>query len=118
MVHSLCAYLVVCLAISILHITRSAAQGTRVILIFFDTAMLTLLTAGASAATAVVYLAHKGHTRANWFAICQQFNSCKHISGSLIVSVRAIDRCDCVRILSVFNWYAMNGFYCLWCAME
>ncbi|KAF5961808.1 hypothetical protein HYC85_003017, partial [Camellia sinensis] len=38
-----CAYLVVCLAISILHITRSAAQGTRVILIFFDTVFSTTL---------------------------------------------------------------------------
>ncbi|KAL7232332.1 hypothetical protein ACSBR2_010368 [Camellia fascicularis] len=86
-----CAYLVVSLAISILHIMRSAAQGARVILIFFDTAMLALLTAGASAAAAIVYLAHKGNTHANWFAICQQFNSfCEHISGSLIGSFGAI----------------------------
>ncbi|KAF9626242.1 hypothetical protein IFM89_031369, partial [Coptis chinensis] len=50
-------------------------------------AMLALLTAGASAAAAIVYLAHKGNVRANWFAICQQFNSfCERISGSLIGS--------------------------------
>ncbi|KAI3453561.1 hypothetical protein Pfo_010224 [Paulownia fortunei] len=41
----------------------------------------------ASAAAAIVYLAHKGNTRTNWFAICQQFNSfCERVSGSLIGS--------------------------------
>ena len=53
--------------------------------------MLTLLTAGASAAAAIVYLAHKGNVRANWFAICQQFDSfCERISGSLIGSFAAM----------------------------
>ncbi|KAL3813393.1 hypothetical protein ACJIZ3_014661 [Penstemon smallii] len=81
------AYLVLSLAISIFHIIRSHAQNSRVILIFLDTAMLALLTAGASAAAAIVYLAHKGNTRTNWFAICQQFNSfCERTSGSLIGS--------------------------------
>lgn len=56
-----------------------------------EQAMLALLTAGASAAAAIVYLAHKGNTRANWFAICQQFNSfCERISGSLIGSFGGI----------------------------
>ncbi|KAI6700543.1 hypothetical protein NL676_014867 [Syzygium grande] len=50
-------------------------------------AMLALLTAGASASAAVVYLAHGGNTKAYWFSICQQFNSfCQRISGSLIGS--------------------------------
>ncbi|KAI8017855.1 hypothetical protein LOK49_LG04G03846 [Camellia lanceoleosa] len=85
------AYLVLSLALSIFHIMRSAAQGTRIVLIFFDSAMLALLTAGASAAAAIVYLAHKGNTRVNWFAICQQFNSfCKRTSGSLIGSFGGI----------------------------
>ncbi|KAF4390774.1 hypothetical protein G4B88_015664 [Cannabis sativa] len=49
--------------------------------------MLGFLTAGASASAAIVYLAHQGNTTANWFAICQQFNSfCGRISGSLIGS--------------------------------
>ena len=53
--------------------------------------MLTLLTAGASAAAAIVYLAHKGNVRANWFAICQQFDAfCERISGSLIGSFAAM----------------------------
>ncbi|KAK4477605.1 hypothetical protein RD792_016842 [Penstemon davidsonii] len=81
------AYLVLSLAISVFHIIRSHAQNSRVVLIFLDTAMLALLTAGASAAAAIVYLAHKGNTRTNWFAICQQFNSfCERTSGSLIGS--------------------------------
>lgn len=49
--------------------------------------MLALLTGSASAAAAIVYLAHKGNAKANWFAICQQFNSfCQRIPGSLIGS--------------------------------
>ncbi|KAK6129263.1 hypothetical protein DH2020_036972 [Rehmannia glutinosa] len=85
------AYLVLSLALSIFHIIRSGAQSSRVVLIFFDTGMLSLLTAGASAAAAIVYLAHKGNTRTNWFAICQQFNSfCERISGSLIGSFGGI----------------------------
>ncbi|XP_062103318.1 casparian strip membrane protein 5 [Humulus lupulus] len=80
-------YLVLSLALSILHIVRSSAQKSRILLIIFDTAMLGLLTAGASASAAIVYLAHQGNTTANWFAICQQFNSfCERISGSLIGS--------------------------------
>lgn len=55
--------------------------------LLFVKAMMALLTAGASAAAAIVYLAHKGNVRANWFAICQQFNSfCERTSGSLIGS--------------------------------
>ncbi|KAG7985348.1 hypothetical protein I3843_03G021200 [Carya illinoinensis] len=82
-----CAYLVLPLPPSIFHILRSTAQGSRVLLIFSDTAMLALLTAGASAAASIVYLAHKGNTKANWLSICQQFNSfCERISGSLIGS--------------------------------
>ncbi|XP_059624573.1 casparian strip membrane protein 3-like [Cornus florida] len=86
-----CSYLVLSLALSIFHIARSNANGSRIILIFFDTAMLALLTAGASAAASIVYLAHKGNAKANWFAICQQFNSfCERISGSLIGSFAGV----------------------------
>ncbi|KAL6994207.1 hypothetical protein U1Q18_012314 [Sarracenia purpurea var. burkii] len=86
-----CSYLFLSLALSIFHIIRSSAKATRIILILFDTAMLGLLTAAASAAAAIVYLAHKGNPRANWLAICQQFNSfCDRISGSLIGSFAGI----------------------------
>ncbi|KAF3329179.1 Casparian strip membrane protein 3 [Carex littledalei] len=82
-----CAYLVLSIPVSIVHIINSRARISRLILIFFDAAMMALLTAGASAAAAIVYLAHKGNARANWFAICQQFNSfCERTSGSLIGS--------------------------------
>lgn len=54
-------------------------------------AMLALVTTGASAAAAIVYLAHKGNSKAKWGAICQQHNSfCEQISGSLIGSFGAI----------------------------
>ncbi|CAI9777396.1 unnamed protein product [Fraxinus pennsylvanica] len=59
-------YLLLSLALSIFHIIRSKAQVSRIVLIFFDTGMLALLTAAASAAAAIVYLAHKGNTKANW----------------------------------------------------
>ncbi|KAJ6418751.1 hypothetical protein OIU84_002013 [Salix udensis] len=110
------AYLLFSLPFSIFNIVRSKAQSIRILLIILDTtksacqatnyaenkhfeisdwineititqAMLGLLTAGASAAAAIVYLAHRGNVRTNWFAICQQYNSfCERISGSLIGS--------------------------------
>lgn len=53
--------------------------------------MLALVTAAASAGAAIVYLAHNGNVSANWFAICQQFDSfCERISGSLIGSFAAM----------------------------
>ncbi|XP_020089774.1 casparian strip membrane protein 3-like [Ananas comosus] len=94
-----CAYLVLSIPLSIVHIIKSSARYTRLVLIFFDAVMLALLTAGASAAAAIVYLAHKGNVRANWLAICQQFNSfCERISGSLIGSFVAV----IVLILLIF----------------
>ncbi|KAG5233769.1 hypothetical protein OIU76_000955 [Salix suchowensis] len=81
------AYLLFSLPFSIFNIVRSKAQNIRILLIILDTAMLGLLTAAASAAAAIVYLAHRGNVRTNWFAICQQYNSfCERISGSLIGS--------------------------------
>ncbi|TVU14180.1 hypothetical protein EJB05_37627, partial [Eragrostis curvula] len=66
-------------------------------------ASLALLTAGSSAAAAIVYLAHKGNVRANWFAICQQFDSfCERISGSLIGSFAAMVILIALITLSAF----------------
>ncbi|KAK0574003.1 hypothetical protein LWI29_016822 [Acer saccharum] len=83
-----CGYLVlVSLPFSIFHVIKSEAKISRIILLIFDTVMLGLLTAGASSAAAIVYLAHEGNSSANWSAICQQFYSfCERISGSLIGS--------------------------------
>ncbi|XP_062161710.1 casparian strip membrane protein 1-like [Alnus glutinosa] len=89
-----CAYLVLSLPLSVFHIIRSrsgAAKKSRIILLIFDTVMLALLTAGASAAAAIVYLAYNGNASANWSAFCQQFDSfCERISGSLIGSFGGI----------------------------
>ncbi|CAI0402159.1 unnamed protein product [Linum tenue] len=69
----------------------TSAKTSRIILVSLDTVMLSILTAGASSAAAMVYLAHKGNSNANWSAICQQFtNFCHRISGSLIGSFVAI----------------------------
>ncbi|KAG5621569.1 hypothetical protein H5410_006787 [Solanum commersonii] len=85
------AYLVLSLGLSIYHIMRNRAQATRIALIFFDVAMLGLLTAGASASAAIVYLAHKGNTKTNWFPICQQYDSfCHRTSGSLVGSFAGV----------------------------
>ncbi|KAM3194101.1 hypothetical protein ACQJBY_070639 [Aegilops geniculata] len=85
------AYLILSLPVSIAHIIRSGAKYSRLVLIIFDAAMLALVTAASSAATVIVYLAHKGNVRANWLAICQQLDSfCERISGSLVGSFGAM----------------------------
>ncbi|CAG7911210.1 unnamed protein product [Brassica rapa] len=84
-------YLILSLPLAFVHIVKSKTQNSRVLLIILDVAMLGLLTAGASSAAAIVYLAHKGNNNTNWFSICQQFNSfCERISGSLIGSFVAV----------------------------
>lgn len=53
--------------------------------------MMALLTGAASAAAAIVAVAHNGSTGANWLPICQQYRSfCGRISGSLIGSFISI----------------------------
>ncbi|XVF58299.1 hypothetical protein PTKIN_Ptkin07bG0053900 [Pterospermum kingtungense] len=96
-------YLLLSLPFSIFHIVRSSAKKTRIVLMFFDMVMLGLLTAGASAAAAIVYLAHKGNSRVNWLAICQQYNSfCERTSGSLIGSFAGIVLLALLLMLSGF----------------
>ncbi|KAJ0843893.1 Casparian strip membrane protein 1 [Helianthus annuus] len=86
-----CAYLILSLAFSILHIAKAKAVNTRFLLLFLDTAAMGLLMAGSAAATAIVQLAHKGNNKVNWFAICQQYNDfCKRVSGSLIGSYAGV----------------------------
>ncbi|KAL3501437.1 hypothetical protein ACH5RR_035886 [Cinchona calisaya] len=96
-----CGYLALSLPLSIFHIVRSRAAKSRILLIFLDTMMVALLTAGASAAAAIVYLAHNGNSSANWFAICQQYQDfCQRISGSLIGSFVAVVSIVLLIILS------------------
>lgn len=46
-----------------------------------------LITAAASAAASIVYLAHNGNSDANWVAICQQFDDfCQRVSGAVVAS--------------------------------
>ncbi|KAL4182579.1 hypothetical protein AMTRI_Chr11g150810 [Amborella trichopoda] len=80
-------YLVLSLPLSIVAIVRPKAVAPRFTLLIFDTIMVALTTAAAGAAAAIVYLAHKGNTSANWIAICQQFdNFCQRISGAVVAS--------------------------------
>ncbi|KVI05514.1 casparian strip membrane protein 1 [Cynara cardunculus var. scolymus] len=82
-----CAYFFLSIPLSIVHIMRSAARGTRILLVILDTIMLALLTAGASAAASIVYLAHNGNSSTNWLPVCQQYGDfCQGASGSLIGS--------------------------------
>ncbi|KAK1419925.1 hypothetical protein QVD17_29365 [Tagetes erecta] len=86
-----CAYFFLTIPLSVVHIMRSAARGTRRLLIILDTVMLALLTAGASAAASIVYLAHNGNNSTNWLPVCQQYGDfCQGASGSLIGSFGAI----------------------------
>ncbi|VVA91275.1 unnamed protein product [Arabis nemorensis] len=84
-------YLVLSLPLSIYHIFSSKVQTSKIILLVIDTVMVALVSAGASAATSTVYLAHEGNATANWPPICQQFDGfCERISGSLIGSFGAL----------------------------
>ncbi|XP_021912021.1 casparian strip membrane protein 1-like [Carica papaya] len=86
-----CAYLVLSLLLSIIHITHAAAKNTKIILVVFDTIMLSVVSGGASSAAAIVHLAREGNGKANWVAFCQQYNSfCGRISGSLIGSFASV----------------------------
>ncbi|KAI4328468.1 hypothetical protein L6164_020820 [Bauhinia variegata] len=87
----ICAYLVLSLILSFYNIIRSVAVKSRILLAFLDTVMLGLLTSAASAAAAIVYLAHYGNPNANWFAICRQYGYfCSRISGSVVGSFLAV----------------------------
>ncbi|XP_057777258.1 casparian strip membrane protein 1-like [Salvia miltiorrhiza] len=88
---TVCGYLALSLPMAIYHVIRRGAAKSRALLIFLDSIMLAVLTAGASTAAAIVYLAHKGNASANWVAICQQYQSfCNRITGSLIGSFTAV----------------------------
>ncbi|KAI3706502.1 hypothetical protein L6452_24290 [Arctium lappa] len=81
------AYLVLSLPFSIVCIVRPHIVGARLMLIVFDTIAVPLITAAASAAASIVYLAHNGNSNANWAAICQQFDDfCQRVSGAVVAS--------------------------------
>ncbi|XP_071700784.1 casparian strip membrane protein 1-like [Rutidosis leptorrhynchoides] len=81
------AYLVLSLPFSIVCIVRPHIVGARLMLLIFDTIAVTLVTAAASAAASIVYLAHNGNSNANWGTICQQFDDfCQRVSGAVVAS--------------------------------
>ncbi|KAJ9181345.1 hypothetical protein P3X46_009483 [Hevea brasiliensis] len=80
-------YLVLSLPFSFVAIIRPHAVGLRLLLLILDTVALTLNTAAAAAATAIVYLAHNGNPSSNWLAVCQQFGDfCQKVSGAVVAS--------------------------------
>ncbi|KAJ3681547.1 hypothetical protein LUZ60_016036 [Juncus effusus] len=98
------AYLVLSLPFSAVTIMRPHVAGLRILLLIFDLVMVTLTTAAASSAAAIVYLAHKGNARANWVAICQQFNGfCERTSGAVIGSFIAVVIFMLLVIMSAFS---------------
>eukprot|EP00258_Populus_trichocarpa_P012990 XP_002323409.2 casparian strip membrane protein 3 [Populus trichocarpa] len=80
-------YLILSLPFSIVAIIRPHATGPRLLLIILDTVALTLNTAAAAAAVAIVDLAQNGNSSANWLGICQQFGDfCQKASGAVVAS--------------------------------
>ncbi|CAL9145496.1 unnamed protein product [Musa hybrid cultivar] len=84
-------YLVLSLPFSLAIMIRPRAIGPRLLLFICDTVMVALTTAAASAAAAIVYLAHNGDAKANWIAICLRFDGfCQRISGAVVASFIAV----------------------------
>ncbi|XP_051114234.1 casparian strip membrane protein 1-like [Andrographis paniculata] len=78
-------YLFLSVPFSIVCIIRPIATGPRMLLMLFDTMMLTLATSASAAAAAIVYLAHNGNSSANWLAICQLYSDfCQKVSGAAV----------------------------------
>ncbi|KAK6779344.1 hypothetical protein RDI58_021528 [Solanum bulbocastanum] len=81
------AYLVLSIPFSIVCIARSHVVAPRLLLIIFDTAIITLTTSAAGASAAIVYLAHNGNQDANWLAFCNQFGDfCQTTSGAVVAA--------------------------------
>ncbi|KGN48281.1 casparian strip membrane protein 1 [Cucumis sativus] len=84
-------YVVLSIPFSIVCIIRPHAAGPRVLLLILDSVALTLNTAAAGAAAAVVSLAHSGNSSTNWLAVCNQFGDfCQQASGAVVGSFAAV----------------------------
>ncbi|XP_024985439.1 casparian strip membrane protein 1-like [Cynara cardunculus var. scolymus] len=98
------SYLVLSIPISIVCIIRPHTIKPRVVLMFFDTAMVALTTSAAGGAASIVYLAHNGNGDANWPAICQQFNDfCQKASGAVVASFLSVVVLMVLVVLSAFS---------------
>ncbi|GLJ50280.1 hypothetical protein SUGI_1070780 [Cryptomeria japonica] len=99
-------YLLLSLPVSIFNIVRGHTAITKLVLVILDTIMVGVVTSAASAAAAIVYLANEGNSRANWFAICQQFGSfCQQSSGAVVVSLIGVLFLILLVTLSAFTLY-------------
>ncbi|XWS64241.1 hypothetical protein CRYUN_Cryun06bG0169500 [Craigia yunnanensis] len=108
-----CAYLVLSLPLSFYHITRGAAKNSRIILVMFDTAMLALVTSGASTAAAIVYLAHKGNANAN--CICAHTDNhflsrCYLPMLKFQATVKSASVCICLSAVCLILEAASSGY--------
>ncbi|XVF05134.1 hypothetical protein REPUB_Repub05bG0145200 [Reevesia pubescens] len=96
-------YLLLSLPFSIICIIRPYATTPRLLLIIFDTVMMGLTIASASASASIVYLAHNGNPNTNWLAICQQFGDfCQSVSGPVVGSFIAGAILVFIIVLSAF----------------
>ncbi|KAL9318219.1 hypothetical protein ACSQ67_014736 [Phaseolus vulgaris] len=96
-------YLVLSLPFSVVAIVRPHAVGPRLFLIILDTVFLTLATASAASAAAVVYLAHNGDQDTNWLAICNQFGDfCAQTSSAVVSSFVAVVVFVLLIVMSAF----------------
>ncbi|CAN8247086.1 unnamed protein product [Cochlearia groenlandica] len=96
-------YLTLSLPFSVVCILRPLAVPPRLFLILFDTAMMGLTIAAASASAAIVYLAHNGNSSSNWLPVCQQFGDfCQGTSGAVVASFIAAALLMFLVILSAF----------------
>ncbi|KAM2675603.1 hypothetical protein EV1_002348 [Malus domestica] len=85
------AYLILSLPFSIVTIIRPHAAAPKLVLLILTPWRLLKNTFGPAAA--IVYLAHKGNSDANWLAICQQFGDfCRKSSGAVVSAFIAVVR--------------------------
>nr|AFK48217.1 unknown [Lotus japonicus] len=94
-------FLILSLPLSIVFIVRPLAVGPRFLLLITDLVNMATVIAAASAAAAIVYVAHNGSQDANWIAICQQFTDfCQGTSEAVVVSFVAAVFLVCLIVVS------------------
>ncbi|XP_022963169.1 casparian strip membrane protein 1-like [Cucurbita pepo subsp. pepo] len=78
-------YVMLSIPFSIVCIVRPHAVGARLLLLILDAVAMTLNTAAAGSAAAVLNIAHAGNSSTNWLAICNQFGDfCQQASGAVV----------------------------------
>ncbi|GLJ46949.1 hypothetical protein SUGI_0990760 [Cryptomeria japonica] len=78
----------------------------KFVVFFLDLVMVALVMAGASAATAIAYVGHKGNSHTKWSAICNPFDRfCDHIGGALVASFISFILFMLLTIISAVSLY-------------